>query len=265
MPPEFNEVAPRHAGVFRIARRPGDAFAPTDWKWADKEDGTFGGRFDDPSLEDGRGENERFRIIYCGTNLECAFTETLQHLRAPVDMIAKLEAATDDDQVAAEESIGVAYDPDFPAHRLVDVAWRENRQVGHTHLDSTLRFANISHSDSLDHLRQVMASDIHALGLDDVDLSVITSRQRKLTQRCARYIYDQVDEHGAPRYAGIRYVSIFGVNLECWAVFDDRIVHNGSFVRPIDADDRDLAMVARNKEMTIEVIPGRSWLRPWRE
>ncbi|MGH2345042.1 MAG: RES domain-containing protein, partial [Chloroflexota bacterium] len=63
--------------VYRIGRSP-DPFAAPDWVYA-QPDGTFGGRFDDPSGRRGVPANQRFRVLYFATEPVDAFAEVLAH------------------------------------------------------------------------------------------------------------------------------------------------------------------------------------------
>jgi hypothetical protein len=136
------------------------------------------------------------------------------------------------------------------------------RQIGHTRLDPALRFLDLAAMATLSHLREVMVPDLVELGLRDLDLSAVTGPQRALTQRIARYIYEQVDGAGAPRFAGIRYLSRFGDGQECWAVFDTRMAVESIVIEPaILPDDPDLLAVAHAFGLSIEVLHCR-YLRP---
>src|SRR5207248_4702134 len=95
-------------------------------------------------------------------------------------------------------------------------------------------------------------------GLPDVDLSAVTGPARALTQEAARYIYDQRDSAGVPRYAGLRYFRCLNPQWECWAVFVDRLHHrvvrSGEVIR---ADDPGLYEAATLLGLGIEDDHGR--------
>ena len=118
----------------------------------------------------------------------------------------------------------------------------------------------------MQHLRTALGSLVAHLHLADVDLSSVTGYQRRFTQGCARYIYEQLDEFRRPRYAGIRNVSRLNSQWECWAVFDDRLRHvRGWPSLPVTilADDRGLLSAAALFNLTIELFAGQDqYLRP---
>lgn len=251
------EVRPPRNGVYRLARRPGVIFGPVPWEVADPVDGTFGNRFDDPGHEFGIPQEERFRVISCATERVGAYMESLARFRPSLPYVGRVELGSQDIEESVGESLRGAFDPDDPSRGLVPAAWRMRRQLGHTRLDPELRFVDIAALSSLSHLREAMASDLMELGL-----SVVTGPQRTLTQRIARYVYEQVDSDGAPRFAGIRYLSRFGDAQECWAMFDTRLVMRGTVIeQSILPDDPDLLAVAHAFGLTIEVLNGPN-LRP---
>lgn len=258
-------MAPRPGGVFRVARRTTGVFVPTSWRYADPDNGTFGGRFDDPGLRAGRGADERFRVIYCASKKAGALAECLVAFRRPVRFLAELaEINAHGVAESIANSLAGTFDPADPARGLVPADWRRQRQIGHTYLDPALRFVDIADIASLNHLRQALAGIALRLGFDDIDLSAITSRHRELTQACARYIYEQVDDAGQPRYAGIRYLSHLGGGeaYECWAIFSDRLRHAVETVEArIRSDEPALVEVARTLSLTVEIGEGR-YLRP---
>lgn len=219
--------------VYRVARRGVDPFVPPDWAWAGGPNGTFTGRFDDPGKRDGLPEDRCFHVIYCATGREGAFGETLANRRVPLDTLARVTAVRD------SEPGDDALQPG-----MIPVEWWQQRQVGSITLDPALRFVDIAAVETITHLRHVLAPVAVAVGLMDIDLSAVTGPHRLLTQRAARYVYEQVDEHGRPRYAGIRYLSRLNAAWECWAVFNERLVGVQGLPEPVSPDDAGLQTVA---------------------
>lgn len=249
-------VGPPVTGVYRLSHRLAEPFAPPDWQYA-LEDGTFGNRFDDPRATQGVPLAECFRTIYCATQRAGTFGETLARFRLSLPLIAQLEAIEDEEPIE-ESLLGVV---DFGNHRrgLIAADWRHHRHVGHTYLDSSLRFVDIADAETMQHLREPLASVATDLGVSEIDLSSVTSRERSFTQACAQYIHDQVDEEGRPTLAGIRYLSRLNPEWECWAIFDDRIKHRSGSPAPPESifpEDPDLEAVAHLFQLTIEIIRG---------
>lgn len=248
----LDEVGPPPTAVFRIGWR-GDPLRPPPWSKA-LADGTFGNRFDDPSASDGRPEESRFRCLYCGTTMEAAFGETLARKRVPIGVLAKLAAVDVDESVDAVLA-GAAIDRTEP-HRpqgLISAEWQSQRQIGRTTLDPALRFANVATRGSLQYLRFALAPVADRLGITDVDGStMLNPGLRAFTQACARHIYE-LHEDGAPRFAGIRYVSrLDPIAWECWAIFFDRLRHTPGYPENVMADNPALKRVAHDFALTIE-------------
>lgn len=210
--------------VYRIGRGP-DPFAAPDWIYA-QPDGTFGGRFDDPSGRRGVPANQRFRVLYFAGEPAGAFAEVLAHFRPDLTVLAALGSAA-----AAHPTV-------------VPAAWRVVRRLGATILSTQGSFVDIGDAQSLKALRPVLAPTALTLGLSDLDLSVFSGPARLLTQEAARFVYEQCDHAGPPRYAGIRYTSRLHRTWECWAVFADRLRLTAPRVEFIAADDPGLLQAA---------------------
>ncbi len=236
-------VLPPLSPVFRVARGngepPADPFVPPPWERADA-DGTFGNRFDDPSKADGVPEGGRFRVIYAATQRDGALAETIAHFRPDLEALAALGAIR-----------GVMGEPQ-PLVGVVPARWRQVRGVGQLLLDPALRFVDVAHPDTLAEMRTCFASLAAAHGHRDVDLSTITSGDRRLTQRVARHVYERTDEADRPTFAGLRYVSRHGATWECWALFADRLVGDRMPVQPVQTDDAGLIAAARHLGLTIQ-------------
>jgi hypothetical protein len=239
----LHAVPPPASPIFRVARGddgpPADPFVPPSWGRADA-DGTFGNRFDDPGMADGIPEEGRFRVIYAAMQREGAFAETIAHFRPDLAAMAALRAIR-----------GAPEEPQ-PLTGVVPARWRQLRGVGRLLLDPGARFVDVTHPDTLAELRAVFAGLAAELGHRDVDLSTITSGDRRLTQRVARYVYERTDDAGRPHFAGLRYVSRHGAAWECWALFADRLVGDRLPVEPVRADDLGLIVAARHLGLTID-------------
>jgi hypothetical protein len=262
MPGRLIAVHPPSSGIYRLARGPADPFSPPDWQFA-LEDGTFGNRFDDPAGRD-HARDSAFRTIYRATQRIATFGETIARFRPSLELISQLEAIDDEEPV--DQALSGAIDPDDPHRGLIPADWRMRRRVGHTHLDPELSFVDLAHAETMQYLRTALAPFATRLGIGDIDLSSLTSQQRRLTQQCARLIHDMPDEQGEFRFAGIRYPSRLNPDWECWAIFDDRIRHASGwpgFPTSIFPDDKDLMAAAKLFGLTIEVFSGQDhYIRP---
>lgn len=237
-------VHPPSRSLFRVARRGRDPFDPPPWAVAGP-DGTFGNRFDDPSGKRGVPEEQRFRMVYCGTQPACAFGETIARFRTSIKLIAELEAIQDDEPLIPELRGG-----------LIPEDWRSGRWLGNTRLDPSLRFADLEDPQTAHILRSVshLAECAVAAGLVDIDRSTLNGPNRDFTQEVARYIYQQLDDHGEPIFAGLHYNSRLHGQWECWAIFSDRMRHSPGMPETIYADHPGLREAARLLNLRIEVF-----------
>jgi hypothetical protein len=225
--------------VYRVARG-FDAFAPPDWGWA-KDDGTFGNRFDDPGAYRGIPEEQRFRVIYCATQSVGAFGETIARYRKSPKLLAELQQIEDDEPPDPELEGGI-----------VPEDFRLRRSLGTTRLSDALVFADFTNGETLTILREELASWLVRFGLEELDLSTITSQQRRLTQEAARYVY-ALANLGQTVYAGVRYVSRLHADWELWAIFYDRMIHTPEEVAGvIREDDLGLQEAARVLDLRVE-------------
>ena len=216
----------RPAGLlYRVGRVP-DAWALAPWTYAGP-DNTFGSRFDDPEGE--------YRVRYAAGQKRGAFLETLARFRADPQLLAEL-AEIDDD-------------PEYPTAppSTVPSEWLHTRCVGIAQADSLL-FVDISHSQSLAHLRHHLAHRLVHFGLDDLDAGDLRKRTpRALTQELSRYVFERPEA-----FAGIRYLSRLGDELANWAIFEgsdlDEVIEDNE---TIDPDDPDLAGALETLNLTL--------------
>ncbi len=227
--------APR-APVYRVGRLP-NPFAIPSWAYA-RPDGTFDGRFDDPRGRRGLPEAQRFRVLYVATESAAAFGETLAPLRPDLTLLSNAGA------MPAGSRTG---------RPVIPASWRLGRRLGATTFGSSLPFVDLAAAETTQRIRADLAAIALGLGLNDVDLSTVTGPQRIFTQEIARYVYDQGQTTGAPRYAGLRYLSRLNPSWECWAIFSDRLSHNVVQVTTIPANHPGLYEAARILELAIEV------------
>ncbi|WP_152670814.1 RES family NAD+ phosphorylase [Rubrobacter aplysinae] len=220
-----------------MAREP--VFSPPPWMAA-KEDGTFGNRFDDPGQAHEVPQEERFRVIYCASDKAGAFGETLSRFRKSPSLIAALKDIEDEEESEPEEDLQGG---------VVPIDWRLERSIGSATLGEQ-SFADVFHPESLDTLRSELAPLLQDFGLEELDLSTITSSHRRITQEASKYIHDLGGSE--QRFAGIRYLSRLNPEWELWALFDDRAsLEEAEFYEPVKDDDPSLQEVAELFELDI--------------
>lgn len=207
--------------VYRVARRP-DAFALPSWEHASNDDGTFGGRYDDP-----RGE---YRVLYVSRSRVGAFCETLAPMRPSLDVLTGIEA------VVREGA------PVDPSRFALPAEWAANRVVGEA--ASAGAFADVGHSTTIERLRGELGTVAPEMGLDEFDAATIRlSSPRRLTQLVSRLVYEETDEDGSPRFAGVAYRSRLGDDLSNVAIFErpeSTLPLTDSTSAEISPDDTDL-------------------------
>lgn len=228
--------------VFRITRLGIDPFEPALWEYSGNN------RFDDP--------NQQFRVIYCASSRAAAFGETLARYRRSMKLLALMQEVEDDEE-SLEDALGGLLDPEDEGRGVVPVDWRFKRQVGSTLLDPSLRFAAIAEPESVAYLRSALAPVATMLNLADFDLSTVFSRERLITQHCARHLYELRDGSGSPLFAGISYPSRINPHWTCWAIFDDRLIHAPVMTETtIDPHDPGFLEAVRLLDLSIEAVRG---------
>jgi hypothetical protein len=84
--------------------------------------------------------------------------------------------------------------------------------------------ADFASAETFQILTEELAPLLVRFGLTEFDLSLITSRRRRVTQEAARYVYELAGSGQV--FAGVRYLSRLNPAWELWAVFHDRMVHS---------------------------------------
>lgn len=149
-----------------------------------------------------------YDVLYFGTTLDACFGETLARLRPSTAVIALVHEEW--------EQRG------FMAVGAVPADWRTRRTAVAVALGGDpLPFLDAEHPDTHTFLRKELALGLSALGYQDLDVAVMRGSDRRVTQLVSEWVYRQVDESGARRYTGIRYVSRVSSEWECWAVLGD--------------------------------------------
>ena len=128
-------------------------------------------------------------------------------------MVEGLRAIHDEEPFEAELEGGV-----------LPEEWRLGRRLGSTRLDEGLVFADFASAETFQILTEELAPLLVRFDLKEFDLSLITSRKRRVTQEAARYAYELAGSGKV--YAGVRYLSRLNPAWELWALFHDRMVHS---------------------------------------
>jgi len=208
-------VQPPTSGIFRVAR----ADQPLMATVIDPSDAALpnaGNRFDIA----GGG------VLYFASHPLGCYAETLARFRPTPKMRALLK-----DENGFMFCGGVPQD------------WRFRRLQVKVALIDSLPFVDLEDVQTREFLSNELALEWAALGIDDLDVSVIRGSNRLVSRAIAQWAYAASDDGEVPLYSGIRYVSRLG-NHECWAVFDGTQVNEISR-STITQSNPDLVEMAR--------------------
>jgi hypothetical protein len=203
MPPEVTITRPPRDGVWRVAKGP-DPLVLTDpprpLLSPASDDPSIGNRFDSAFGD--------YRVYYFATELEGCYGETLAPLRP--------EPAA---KAAADEDEGFWTIGEVPAD------WRTKRIAVRATFPENFPFVDVEDVETRAVLRDELAFVLGQLGLDDIDVAAIRSRDRRLTRFISQWVHDE-QLYGEPpvKYAGVRFESRITSRWECWAVFGDVVV-----------------------------------------
>lgn len=189
------------AGAFRIARRD-SPLALSRISVADAEMPLSGNRYD----VSGGG------VLYCATDLEGCYAETLARYRPSPRIIAALGLHTD-----GYMSVG-----------SVPADWRLRRVTTRVICQEPLPFLDVD---------------------QPLDVSLMRGRNRLVPRLVSRWAYVQQNEDWTPRYSGIRYESKLG-GWECWAIFDGTRLGQAE-ERAVSLEDPELVSVSAMYKLTI--------------
>lgn len=181
--------------------------------------------------------NADYETTYFGSTLEACFAETLARFRPNPKLVDLVRQDGEDGKM---QPGGIAS------------GWRFRRVIKRIIVESPLPFVNIGHPETLAALncRPNLMASLGRYGVNDIDVSVITGKDRRVTRFIAQYLYDAVDVDGAPQWSGIRYVSRLGESFECWAIFDRTIIRVTERLS-IEKTNTDLVKVAQLFGLTV--------------
>lgn len=193
--------------MYRVGRTP-ELWALPDFRFA-AADRTFGNRYDDPLGE--------YRVRYVASQRLGCFLETLACFRPAPTLLAELSEIEEPD--------------DHTPPGTIPRAWLASRLVGEAQVPGV--FANVCETEWLAALRPRLRPELAGMGIRTLDSATMQSQARGLTQRVSRIVHDD-----AQGYAGIRYRSRLGHDIENLAIFDRREVAGSQ--EPIPLGDADL-------------------------
>lgn len=198
--PQIVTAVPPNGGLWRVAR--GEPFALREPSPPLVEpiiaDPEIGNRFDSAMGD--------FRVWYFATKLEGCYGETLAALRPDPKVLAATEGEEDDSlmplgQIAAD--------------------WRRRRTAVRVTFPENRPFLDVEAADTRTLLSQELAWLLSSLGLDDIDVAAIRSKDRRLTRWISQWAWHKHSEPHQQKFAGVRFLSRLDDDWECWAVFDD--------------------------------------------
>jgi hypothetical protein len=206
--PVRSTVGPRRA-LYRIGRLPNPLAWPPRAVVGDS-------RFDDPL--------KRFSTLYAAEGRLACFVEVLAQFRPSLQTLA------------AEQSLADTREPRMRPHIPRD--WYDTRGIARLRVKPWQRWLDLRAIETREALRGEFAALILALGLDDLDVSGVSTSKRMLTQAVAGWAH-------ANEYQGIVYPSRLDSTLMCWALFEGAVIEPVPPIRPIARDDPDLRAVAK--------------------
>jgi hypothetical protein len=185
--------------IYRISFSP-DPWQPPGWEFvADK----FANRWDDPLAV--------YRVVYGSSHRRGCFLETLARFRSdPAVLIGLQEIEGDDDFV---EPAGVPRE------------WLTPRVISAGGISG--EYADVGHSSWIGYMSRPLARECVRYGVSTLDAAALYSAApRGFTQAASRFVFES-----ASGYAGIRYLSRFGHDIENWAIFEPF----GTRIRALDS------------------------------
>jgi RES domain len=186
------------AGIWRVgwAKNPLHPQPPHALDLADTD---AGNRFDSITAD--------FETIYYGKNHAACFAEILAHRRPDPAIV---ELIDDGDSWTS-----------FMRPGTVEAAWRRKRLLCRVALvNPEERFLDLHDHRTLAWLNRDFRPLLVLSNLGEVTVDSITKGDRMLTRYLASWLYKLRSPTGEPLFAGIKYLSRHGSDLECWALFD---------------------------------------------
>lgn len=131
----------------------------------------------------------------------------------------------------------------------VDADWRAKRALSEFEVINPLPFFDVTQIASWTILMHELAAPLSVLGVPHLDLGQIMGPNRELSQLISTWIARAKDDHGDPRYGGIRYRSKFD-GEECFAVFERQSLYEHA-PHALHPDDAELQRVTAEFGLTL--------------
>ncbi|MGA8365517.1 MAG: RES domain-containing protein [Solirubrobacteraceae bacterium] len=229
MAPSPKVVEPPKSGLWRVGRSPDPLRFSQPLDPGLLESRATGNRFDSPTGD--------YRVCYFATTLDGCYGETLARFRPDLGLIT----------IAREEG--------FMALGEVPADWRHRRlAVRATPTPSDVvpatRFLDIEAAATRAVLRGELGELLAFHSYSDLDIPTVRGGDRRITRWIGRWAYEQRDENGRMKFAGIRYLSRLSSDWECWALFED-VALNEQERRTVARNDEALARIADLYGLTV--------------
>jgi hypothetical protein len=196
---DVDEIQVPDDGVWRVARGPDPYETRPPLTGVELDAPRAGNRFDSPLGS--------YSVLYFCTQLTGCFGEVLARFRPDLRLIAILKNEWSD--------LGF-----MPGGEL-NADWRRSRlAVRALPADDQAVFLDIEAIRTREALMRPLAPILTAYGASDLDVATVRSGDRRITRWVSWWAWSQLNDDGAPRYAGIRYLSRLNSDWECWAIFD---------------------------------------------
>lgn len=198
--PQLVTVQPPEEGLWRVGRAP-NPFEVRDpaprLHPKSAEDPGSGNRFDS-ALGD-------YFVWYFGTTLDGCYGETLAPLRPSPAVVATV----------GKNEEGLMALGEVPAD------WRRRRVAVRATFPEGRPFLDVEAADTRARLTNELAWLLNVVGLDDIDVSAIRSRDRRLTRWISQWTWNQRWDATFPDYAGLCFRSRLNTDWQLWAVFGE--------------------------------------------
>jgi len=174
-----------------------------------------------------------YRVYYYATLLEGCYGETLAALR-PAPAVQE-EAGDEEGLMPLGE---------------ISADWRNRRVAVRASFPEGRPFLDVEAADTRALLRGELGWLLDLVRQDDIDVSAIRSRDRRLTRWISQWVWSARWANSYPDYAGICFRSRHNSDWECWAVFEE-VVFDEEERRSVLRQDAALGRVANLYDLNV--------------